>query len=132
MTRNMLFEWLVTSWANMPVATAPAVLVLDSFATHTSDAVLQRVQAQGTIPKIIPPGFSGALHPLKHGIIDLFRNQVMWMWRQWMTAAVAAGYSANPPLDSVLRWIAASWDAVNPADISAGFLAAGIVREDWE
>lgn len=97
---------------------APAVLFLDSFKVHYSDAIKQRLTDLGVNLQIIPGGCTWLVQPVDVGIGKPFKDRCRKLWWNWMMEEEEPGRASRV---QQCKWIKNAWDE----------MPAGIIRNCW-
>ncbi|CAI7733674.1 unnamed protein product [Closterium sp. NIES-53] len=108
-----------------------AMLVLDSYRGHITQAMLQAYRMHSITPAVIPAGCTSQIQPLDVSINRCFKAAVRaryarWFMREGITLKTKAGNLRRPPHPVVLQWIAEAWDQVPKKVIIEAFRHCGI------
>ncbi|CAI7928344.1 unnamed protein product [Closterium sp. NIES-54] len=108
-----------------------AMLVLDSYRGHITQAMLQAYRTHSITPAVIPAGCTSQIQPLDISNNRCFKAAVRaryarWFMREGIHLKTKAGNLRRPPHPVVLQWIAEAWDQVPKKGIIGAFRHCGI------
>ncbi|CAI7848218.1 unnamed protein product [Closterium sp. NIES-54] len=108
-----------------------AMLVLDSYRGHITQAMLQAYRTHNITLAVIPAGCTSQIQPLDVSINWCFKVAVRaryarWFMREGIHLKTKAGNLRRPPHPVVLQWIAEAWDQVPKKVIIEAFRHCGI------
>ncbi|GJP41338.1 hypothetical protein CLOM_g998 [Closterium sp. NIES-68] len=136
MDSNLVEDWVqhvLLPFIRPPagVARSKTLLVLDSYRGHLTDTVRGLLRWHRITPAIIPGGCAPLLQPLDVCVNRSFKAGVRTHYNGWFVDEgieflTTAGSLRKPPLELVLRWIAAAWEAVPEDIIIKSFKTCGI------
>ncbi|CAI7757931.1 unnamed protein product [Closterium sp. NIES-53] len=111
-----------------------AMLVLDSYRGHITQAMLQAYRTHSITPAVISAGCTSQIQPLDVSINRCFKAAVRaryarWFMREGIHLKTKAGNLRRPPHPVVLQWIAEAWDQVPKKVIIEAFRHCGISRK---
>ncbi|CAI7872747.1 unnamed protein product [Closterium sp. NIES-54] len=108
-----------------------AMVVLDSYRGHLTDAVKEKFADLDTMPAVIPSGCTAEVQPLNISINKSFKASICQQYQSWFEEEgqeqlTYAGNIKKPPPTVVLRWISRAWKTQPPELIKKAFLTCGI------
>ncbi|CAI7879757.1 unnamed protein product [Closterium sp. NIES-54] len=98
-----------------------AMLVLDSYRSHITQAMLQAYRTHSITPAVIPTGCTSHIQPLDVSINRCFKAAMRARYARWFMRNLR-----RPPHPMVLQWIAEAWDQVPKKVIIEAFRHCGI------
>ncbi len=103
----------------------PALLLLDQFSVHWTQAVQARLAELGITCHKLPKGCTGTVQPIDVGIGKPFKDRVRSKWWSFMTRTTAdnaaVGVKAKTLRRQAISWAYKSWRSI----------PQGIVRNAW-
>ena len=112
------------------IAGRPALLTLDTFTAHLTEAVKDALDQCKTTLVVIPGGCTPVLQPLDISLNKPLKSYIRHSWTQYMlTESEKGNAKIQPPSKSlILEWIKAAQDKLesNPVITKKSFLIAGI------
>ncbi|CAI7868159.1 unnamed protein product [Closterium sp. NIES-54] len=108
-----------------------ALVVLDSYRGHLTEAVGQTMRMFRLSRAVIPGGCTPLVQPLDVSINHAFKCGVRHRYSTWfeedgINLTTRAGNLQKPPAETVLRWIDESWEAVPEELVKKAFVTCGI------
>ncbi|CAI7903603.1 unnamed protein product [Closterium sp. NIES-54] len=104
-----------------------AMLVLDSYRGHITQAMLQAYRTHSITLAVIPTGCTSQIQPLDVSTKAAVRARyAKWFMREGIHLKTKAGNLRRPPHPVVLQWIAEAWDQVPKKVIIEAFRHCGI------
>ena len=129
MDEPRMLMWITMVWKPY-IAGRPALLTLDTFTAHLTEAVKDAFDQCKTTLVVIPGGCTPVLQPLDISLNKPLKGYIRHSWTQYMlTESEKGNAKIQPPSKSlILEWIKAAQDKLesNPVITKKSFLIAGI------
>ncbi|XP_030066606.1 pogo transposable element with KRAB domain [Microcaecilia unicolor] len=132
MDENGMKIWIEKVWSKRPggLLKKPALLVLDQFRAHITEATKKRFKEEKTHLAIIPGGLTSQLQPLDVSINKPFKVLMREEWNKWMAAGnhdlTPTGRMKRPTFTQVCEWVKTSWQSVKDETVVRSFKKYGI------
>ena len=114
-----------------------ALLTLDSFRAHTTTAIMEKMEAFGTVPCVIPGGCTSKLQPLDVSVNKPFKQIMKGCWSRFIHESVTeaddkAVKMKTASKQQVLEWIVQTWQTMQLVRelVTKSFQATGITSTD--
>ena len=79
----------------------PAVDIMDIFAAHRCQSVLDYLEANHIKPLFVPPGCTGELQPLDVSVNDMFKKELRNCFSNWYAEQVSSDLSAGKEIEDI-------------------------------
>ena len=127
-----MLEWIQNVWLPY-VGGRPALLCLDKFSGHLTEAVKDALVKGGTKLLVIPGGCTSVLQPLDVSVNKPFKSFIRQSWCERMVREAETGAAKITPASKsmLMEWIKAAADRVeqHPTTIEKSFQVTGIVQK---
>ena len=98
-----------------------AILVMDNFSGHSTDAALAEAITSGVKVEFLPPNTTPVIQPLDHSLNASFKIAVRTLWKHWKNTVESKkkprGNRQGPTQQLIEKWILMAWDAITPEHI---------------
>ena len=132
MDETRMIEWIEQVWKPY-VCGRPAVLSLDTFTGHLTEAVKDSLHKCGTKMLIIPGGCASVLQPLDVSVNKPFKSFIRQSWCERMVKEAETGVAKVTPASktTLMEWVKEAADRVeqHPITIEKSFRVTGIVPD---
>ena len=132
MDEKRMLEWIEQIWLPY-VGKNKALLSLDTFSGHLTDAVKDMFAKIGTKLLVIPGGCTSILQPLDVSINKPFKSYIRQCWCERMISEAESGVAKITPAskDILMGWIKTAADRIEQAVpiIEKSFQVTGIVKK---
>ena len=132
MDEERMLEWIDKVWLPY-VGENPALLCLDTFSGHLTDAVKAKFAKIGTKLLVIPGGCTSVLQPLDVSINKPFKSHIRQCWCERMVSEAESGVAKITPASkaTLMEWIKTAADRIeqNTSIIEKSFEVTGIVKK---
>ena len=131
MTRDCYNWWLSTVYSEHAGGTPDerALLVVDSYRPHCSDASKALAAESNADVVIVPAGCTSLIQPMDVSVNRPFKAKLQELWVEWFashTDTTAHGNLRQPSRQQAIDWVSAAWDAVSSDTIASSFVLCGI------
>ncbi len=132
MDEKLMFEWITKVWIPY-VGKNRALLCLDTFSAHLTEAVREEFARIGTKLLIIPGGCTSVLQPLDVSLNKPFKSYIRRQWCERMVSEAEIGAAKITPASksTLMEWIANATDIVelNSQGVVKSFQVTGILKK---
>lgn len=131
-------EMLDNAWMNqtimekyidsLPASESYKLLIMDTFAVHKNNSILEKLLLKRYIVVFVPPGYTDILQPLDVSINKPFKSLIRKQFQNWIDSM---NYSYEklpvPTKDLMCKWIALTKEELSRSVIANSFEAANII-----
>lgn len=113
------------------------ILLMDEFAAHKTDNIIELLIDRGINPLFIPAGFTSVLQPLDVSVNKPLKAFYAEYWNEWIGDELIAEYtntgnSKKPDMQLCLDWISKALLKITPDTIRKSFECCGLKDGDWQ
>lgn len=98
---RVMLEWIENCWQY--IVSEPCILILDSFAVHKCDAVIEALARYGTAVKFVPPGCTGVAQPLDVGVMGPLKTHIRTSYAEYYSSHAFPSTAAQRRKDMYTR-----------------------------
>ncbi len=132
MDEKLMFEWITKVWIPY-VGKNRALLCLDTFSAHLTEAVREEFARIGSKLLIIPGGCTSVLQPLDVSLNKPFKSYIRRQWYERMVSEAEIGAAKITPASksTLMELIANATDIVesNSQGVVKSFQVTGILKK---